>query len=122
MIDFLHQDTDTVISFRLEGKIVAEDIDKIADLLEAKFDSGESVSLYIEIDNDLEESFGGIFEQAKKAFTVILPNLGKIKKAALVSDKNWLRKITDFKNMFSSMEMRGFPSGEKDAAFDWVKS
>ena len=122
MIDFLHQETETVVSFRLKGKIVAEDIDKIADILEAKFNSENSVNLYIEIDNDLEESFGGILEQAKKAFTVILPNLGKIKKAALVSDKNWLRKITDFKDMFFSMEMRGFSSSEKDEAFDWVKS
>ena len=122
MINFLHQDTTTVVSFRLEGKIVADDIDKIADILEAKFKSEECVNLYIEIDHDLEESFGGILEQAKKGFTVILPNLGKIKKAALVSDKNWLRKITDFKDMFFTMEMRGFPSSEKDEAFDWVKS
>lgn len=122
MINFLHQETETVVSFRLEGKITAEDIDKIADILEAKFNTEEILNLYIEIDNELEESFGGILEQAKKGFTVILPNLGKIKKSALVSDKNWLRKITDFKDMFFTMEMRGFPSSEKDEAFDWVKS
>ncbi len=122
MITFLHQDNGNVVSFRLEGKIIAEDIDKIADILEKKFDSEESVNLYIEIDNDLEESFGGVLEQAKKGFTVILPNLGKIKKAALVSDKSWLRKISDFKDMFFTMEMKGFPSIEKDEAFDWVNS
>jgi hypothetical protein len=122
MITLLHQEIGNVVSFRLEGKIDAEDIDKIADILEKKFDSEESVNLYIEIDNDLEESFGGIFEQAKKGFTVILPNLGKIKKAALVSDKGWLRKITDFKDMFFTMEMRGFPSNEKDKAFQWINS
>lgn len=122
MITFLHQETETVVSFRLEGKIVTEDIDKIADILQEKFNREENVNLYIEIDDDLEESFGGIFEQAKKAFTIILPNLGKIKKVVLVSDKNWLRKITDFKDMFFTMEMRGFPSSEKDEALDWVKS
>lgn len=122
MIIFLNQEIQNLVCFRLEGKISAEDIDEIAEVLEAKFDSEKSINLYIEIDNNLEESFGGIFEQAKKGFTVILPNLGKIKKAALVSDKNWLRKITDFKDMFFSMEMRGFPSVEKDEAFEWVKS
>lgn len=122
MITFLNQELLNIVSFRLEGKISAEDIDEIADILEKKFNSPESVNLYIEIDNDLEESFGGIFEQAKKGFKVILPNLGKIKKAALVSDKDWLRKITSFKDMFFSMEMKGFPSIEKDEAWDWIKS
>ncbi len=122
MINFLHQEAESVVGFRLEGKIIAEDIDKIADLLQEKFKTDETVNLYIEIDDNLEESFGGILEQAKKGFTVILPNLGKIKKAALISDKSWLRKITDFKDMFVTMEMRGFPSSEKNDAFLWVKS
>ncbi len=122
MIIFLHQETENVVSFRLEGKITAEDIDKIAGALEPKFNSNEDVNLYIEIADSFEESFGAILEQAKKSLSVFLPNLGKIKKAALITDKSWLRKVADFKDMFFSVDMRGFPMIEKDEAFDWVKS
>jgi SpoIIAA-like len=122
MITFLNQELSTVIGFRLEGKLSAEDIDRIAEILEQKFDTEESVNLYIEIADDLEESFGAILEHAKVGFTVILPNLGKIEKAALVSDKSWLRNITDFQGMFLSMEIKGFPLDEKEVAVKWINS
>ena len=122
MITFLNQETTNVVSFRLEGKITAEDIDKIADVLEPRFNSVENINLYIEIADSFEESFGAILEQGKKSFSVFLPNLGKIKKAAIVSDKSWIKKITDFEGMFVSTKMKGFSMNEKDEAFDWVKS
>jgi hypothetical protein len=121
MITFLNHELSFVISFRLEGELSASDIDQVAELLEKKFDSEDSVNLFVEIADDLQESFGAILEHAKVGFTVILPNIGKIKKAALVSDKSWLRNITDFKDMFFSMEIRGFPSIEKDEAIHWVQ-
>ncbi|MEZ5425961.1 MAG: STAS/SEC14 domain-containing protein [Pyrinomonadaceae bacterium] len=120
MVNFLHLEIKELLAFHLSGTVSAEDIDLIADSLEEKFDRFDEVNLYIEIDDSLEESFGGILEQAKKGFSVILPNLGKIKKAALVSDKAWLRKITDFKDLFFTMEMKGFSSPEKEEAFKWV--
>lgn len=120
MITFLETEANEVVSFRLAGTLPAEDIDQIAVVLESKFASEAFVNLYIEIAEDLEESFGAILEHAKVGFSVILPNLGKIKKAALVSDKSWLRKITDFKDMFFSMEMRGFSTVDKSAAIEWI--
>ncbi len=121
MIDVFETNNTNLVSFRLSGQIGAEDIDVIADILEKKFDSQEFVDLYIEIADDLEESFGGLFEQAKKGFSVILPNLGKLRKAALVSDKTWLHKVTDFKDIFFSMEMKAFKFPEKEIAREWVE-
>lgn len=120
MITFFAQEQSFVIGFRLEGVLSSEDIDQIAEELLQKFGSEEFVNMFIEIDEDLEESFGAIFEHAKVGFSVILPNLGKIRKAALVSDKSWLRKITDFKDMFFTMEMKAFPMVEKEEAQAWI--
>ncbi|MCW5958758.1 MAG: STAS/SEC14 domain-containing protein [Pyrinomonadaceae bacterium] len=120
MIAFLHEELPNLVAFRLSGTVSAEDIDQVADRLEKSFDSEEFVNLYVEIDNDLQESFGGISEQAKKGFSVILPNLGKLRKAAVVSDKSWIQKITDFKDMFFSMDMKAFPESESDGAFEWI--
>lgn len=122
MIVFLHEELTNLVAFRLSETVSAEDIDQVADRLEKSFANEDYVNLYVEIDEDLHESVGGILEQAKKGFTVILPNLGKIRRAAVVSDKSWIQKITDFKDMFFSMEMKAFPESSSGEAFVWVSS
>lgn len=122
MVTFLHEETANMVGFKLQGSITAEDIGIIVDILEKKFESEEKVNLYIEVEEDLDESFGGILEHAKKAFTVVLPNLGKIKKIAMIADKERIQKIMDYKDLFFTIELRGFQSIERESAHDWVKA
>lgn len=111
-----------MIAVRFKETITAADIDEIADIFEAKLKSSEIVNLYIEVGDSVGETFEGVIEQVKKGFSVILPNLCRIQKAVIVTDKSWLQTAADIKNKLFSIEIKSFPLDEKDEAYEWINS
>ena len=117
MVKIIDFDNEKVIGLSLDGKIQTEDIELVASICENRFDKFEKLSIYVEI-----ESFEGLsIEAFFKDLKFGIKNFGKFDKKAVVTDKNWVKKLGEVSDkLFSSIEIRCFSFDEIDEARSWV--
>ncbi|GAA6130587.1 STAS/SEC14 domain-containing protein [Halopseudomonas sabulinigri] len=110
---------DRVVGFRIEGKITAEVLDQAIELIEVGLAKYPRVRLYVEM-----PSFDGISVEAfYKDMKYGLSNWGRFEREAVVTDRHWLEKMASVADkLFSSIDVRVFPSNQTDAARDWVQA
>jgi len=119
MIDILEMGAASVIGVRISGRIDKPDIDRVVAAAKAKFDEAETLGVYVEV-----ESFDGIsFEALLEDLRFALPILGKFRKKAVVSDKQWMETIAKISDrIFPSVEIKHFSFDQTAEARTWVTS
>ncbi|MEX0648753.1 MAG: STAS/SEC14 domain-containing protein [Balneolaceae bacterium] len=118
MINFIDVESRNVVGIRMNGKITDQEFDAVAALLEKRMQEFPKVNVYVEV-----ESFGGM---APKTFIKDLrfgfDNLDRFDKEAVVTEKDWIQKITPIADkIFDSIEVKTFSFDQKDEAKKWVR-
>ena len=118
-IQLIPHQTDKIIGFKIDGKIEAEDIDRVVESIEEKLKQGEKLRIYAEISNWSGMSLGAFIKDLKFA----LQHLTDFEKEAIISDRQWLKNLAEVGNkLFSSIEVKHFSLEDRDEALEWIGS
>jgi hypothetical protein len=119
MLEILSLDADNVIGCVIDGKINAEDIEKISKEIDDKLKTHKKLRVYVEVKNLGGISLDAFFEDLKLGFR----HFKNFDKKAVVTDKGWMMKVAPIVDkIFSSIEVKCFSFEDKDEAVKWVKS
>lgn len=117
MIEPIPLPLDNVVGFRIDGKINADDISRISDLIEARLERNPKLRIYAEV----KRVSGMSIEAFLKDITFSLRHFRDFEREAIVSDTAWVKKLADIGDkMFPSIEVRHFSTSEKDEALEWI--
>ena len=109
-----------VVAMKISGELSGADVQRAYDALESALKSHDRVSFFAEV----EESFEMSIDALIKDITNGLGQLGKLNRyyrAAVVTDKKWLATLARVEGLvFAWMQVRVFPTSEREAAFDWA--
>ncbi|MEO9469761.1 STAS/SEC14 domain-containing protein [Parasphingorhabdus sp.] len=114
---------DDVIAMSFEGRITAEEVDQSYDLIEEKLKSGEQISAYFELRDELKVETDAIKRDLTRAHE-ILGKLKQFERVAFVSNVSWIRGIAKLEDLLfgrDDLEMQVYDESEADHAFAWVK-
>lgn len=118
MIELIDLDSPKAVGLRLAGKMEEADMARPVKAIEEKLASSEQVAIYVEVESFTGVSFDALVEDIRFA----LPNFKKFNKKAVVSDKQWMEKLTRVADKFlPSIELRHFSSDQREEARAWVK-
>lgn len=119
MIEVLPSPTN-VAAFRLAGTVTGDEYDRVIDTIESVLDKHEEIGLYV----DALQFEDMTAEAIKKRMQYGLKKLGdlrRFKRAAIVTDKEWLGTVTSFLDrIFPQIQTRAFKGGEEEEALEWV--
>ena len=109
-----------LVAMKLSGSLTADDITKAYRATEEALKGNERISFFAEID----DSVGLTLEGVVKDVTEGIKRLGSFTKyyrAAVVTDKGWLGAMARVEGLvFSSINVRVFPTSERNKAFAWA--
>ncbi|MHC4410540.1 MAG: SpoIIAA family protein [Planctomycetota bacterium] len=119
MLEIIDIGAENVLACRIDGKIELDDIERVKTRVEEILADHEKVRVYAEVESFDGISFSALWEDLKMGFG----NLKKFSHKAVVSDKRWMAnmaKVAD--KIFPFIELKQFPTEERDAAIEWIKS
>lgn len=117
MIDIKTMDQSPIIEITLYGKIVREDIEKVKDVFEQKITEQEPINILLHAESLDSITFDGLWEDLKMA-----KYLRSMAKAAIVSDKEWLKADAQLENLFPNVKVEHFAPNKQHTALAWLKS
>lgn len=117
MIEPIPLPVDNVVGFRVDGKINAEDVSRITDVIEVRLERHPKLRVYAEV-----ERFSGMSVEAfLKDITFSLRHIKHFEREAIVSDAAWLKRLADIGDrIFPGIQVRHFSISEKDDALKWI--
>lgn len=118
MIEMIDLQSPKAVGLRISGKIEGPDMEKVIEAVEDRFRQSGEVAIYVEMESFKGFSLDALVEDIKFAF----PNLKKFKKKAVVSEREWVAKLSKLSDrLFPSIELRHFTPDRKEEAMDWVR-
>ncbi len=119
MITLIPFDADNVVGLRVDGRIDAADMDRIAAVCRDKLARHRKLRVYVEV-----PSFEGISMEAFfKDLKIGLSEWNRYDKEAVVTDEPWLAKVTAATgHLVPGLEVKAFPSVQAAAAKAWIAS
>lgn len=117
MLELIDLESDRVVAFRIEGKIVDEDFEKVVAAIKERFATHEKLRIYAEIPVFEGISIGAFMRDLKFA----AGHWRRFDKEAVVTDQPWLQKATELMgNLLPNFEVRAFSVTQTDAARRWI--
>jgi hypothetical protein len=113
-MDFLElQDAPTVIAIRLDGKIVAEDMEEISRRVEDITSRGDKVRIYVEV-----KAFPTLtWEALKEDLGLGIRHFRDFEAKIVVTDMSWTDPVARvFDAIFPSIDLRVFPTAQRQQA------
>ncbi|MGN1401376.1 MAG: STAS/SEC14 domain-containing protein [Bacillus sp. (in: firmicutes)] len=118
MLKILPSVVDTVIAVEFSGKMTEEDAQVLDRYIAERFGEEKPFHL-LAIVNDLDgTSLMGMVKGLKFDFK----RMGQMNKIAVVSEKNWIKNLTDVGDYMPNLEMKHFLPVEIDDAWQWLKT
>ncbi|MGV2829363.1 STAS/SEC14 domain-containing protein [Myxosarcina sp. GI1(2024)] len=112
---------DKIIGLNIDGRIEAEDIDRVIESIEnsLKLERKEKLKIYAEVSNWSGMSLEALIKDLKFS----LQHFQDFDKEAIVSEGGWLEYLAIFGNLlFSSIEVKHFTFADRDKALEWIAS
>jgi hypothetical protein len=109
-----------VVAMKLAGNLSAADVAKAYDATNSALKENERISFFAEIEPSVNLTFEGLYKDLVQG----LGQFGKLKhyyRAAVVTDLKWLGALARVEGLvFSSIDVRVFPTSDRDKAFAWA--
>lgn len=118
MLSFIPSKDPDTIAVEFEGKAVKEDLVKVDQEIQKRFKDKEKFNVYAIIHEVDGATPKALLEDAK----LDVKRWSQYNKMAVVSDKNWLEKMTGLSDILPGVEAKHFRMEEADKAWDWIKS
>ena len=121
MINILDLGLD-VIAYSVDGKVHSADIDRVFREVDVRLAAGGRFSVYLEVVSIPGITLPALLRDLKLAAQHV-DVLGRVEKAALVTDNKWIRMAVPFddKNL-KGVQIRVFHMKDRLAAQTWVRS
>lgn len=120
MVDFVEMEAAHVVAIRVDGGIVASDIERAMKALELKLQTNERVSFFVEIDDLSGVSPEAIFKDIRYGLGQ-LKNLGRFYRSAVVTDIKWIRAAAGVEDLLiPRVEVKAFEKADRDVALAWI--
>lgn len=120
MIQMIDIGMSEAIAYRIEGKVTEEEMKALLSVFEQKLDKNEKLIVYQEVERIGGAEFEAIIEKMKFFHKFGISHFRKI---AVVTHKRWLHKLVDLEGkLFKGIEMRGFPTEEKETAIAFLRA
>lgn len=104
----------------MSGKLNAEDMGKALGELVIKSESIENGTMLFDVIDYHLPSLGAISIELSR-LPSMLRWIKKFKRAAVLTDKTWLKKVSEFKGALSpGLEIKAFNRDQKDEAEKWL--
>ena len=109
-----------LVAMKLTGSLTGEDISKAYQATKDALASNERISFFAEIDDSVALTWEGIYKDVSEGLKHF-GSFSKYYRAAVVTDKGWLGAMARVEGLvFSSIDVRVFPSKERDKALAWA--
>ena len=109
-----------LVAMKLSGDLTAADIEKAYKAAEDTLKENERISFFAEVGDSIVLTLEGLAKDVVKGIGQIT-NLSKYYRAAVVTDQGWLGALARVEGLvFSSVDVRVFPTAERDKAFAWA--
>ncbi|MBE9045488.1 STAS/SEC14 domain-containing protein [Pleurocapsales cyanobacterium LEGE 10410] len=116
-VHFIPYKPDNIIGLDIDGRIDAEDIDRIVKAVDKKLKTEDKLRIYAEVNSWSGMSLRAFINDLKFS----LQHLQNFEKEAIVSDRKWLETLAALGNtLFPSIEVKYFTFDERDKALEWV--
>lgn len=116
MLTYIDEPAHKTVELIINGKIHKDEYEDIADHLRRRISEWGKVNLVENIQNFDGAELGAIWQNTKFA----LHHMGDIGKCAVVTDKKWLRTMTDAVDPLISVSVKTFAREELDQAREWA--
>lgn len=111
-----------VIAYRVDGKVHSADIERVFQEVDLRRASGQPFRVYAEVVSIPGISLPGLLKELKGVAKRI-DTIGKLEKAALVTDNQWIRMAVPFDDkQLKGVQVRVFKLAERDAAQTWIRT
>ncbi|MXU66348.1 SpoIIAA family protein [Oceanomicrobium pacificus] len=108
-----------VIAMSIKGRLTSRDYDEtLVPLVKKKLERHDKLKVLAIIDDDFGASAGAIWDDMR----VGLSNPFRWRKMALVTDSQWMAQSARFFGPMVPGELAVFPSAERKAAEEWIRS
>ena len=109
-----------LIALKLSDALTAQDVAKAYDATNSALKEHDRISFFAEIDDSVNITWEGLYKDLSEG----IGQFGKLKhyyRAAVVTDKSWLGAMARVEGLvFSSIDVRVFPTADRDKAFAWA--
>lgn len=102
---------------KVQGKVEAEDYEKLNPLLENLLKQYSKVKWYYEMEDFKGWELGGLGEELK----LDVKNAMNFEKIAMVGDKDWQKWIAKLMKPFTSADVKYFEHSNKEEAKRWIR-
>ncbi|MHB0776441.1 SpoIIAA family protein [Halomonas sp. WWR20] len=121
MIEFLVPIAPHVVAMRVSGKFSESELEQAIDSIEKKKRDESRISVYAEIDTMNAMSIAAILKDMGYGLSQ-LRQLSRFYRIAVITDRSWIKHMVEWENrLLTAMDVRVFPTTQKDAAADWVR-
>jgi len=111
-----------VIAYRVDGKVHSADVERVFQEVDVRLASGEPFRVYAEVASIPGITLPALLKDLKLA-AQRLDNIGKLEKAALVTDNQWIRMAVPFNDKaIRGVQVRVFKLAQADEARVWIRS
>lgn len=122
MLEIIKAPAAHVVALSFDGKLTEEEFDVVVAQIDSVLQEHERINLYC----DLSKLSGITPKALLKDFLYSISSLGRMyrfQRMATVTDNANLEKLIKFEDrIFSDVEIKSFPSSEKDAALAWSEA
>jgi hypothetical protein len=111
-----------VIAYRVDGKVHSADIERVFQELDVRLASGKPFRVYAEVVSIPGITLPALLKDLKLA-AKRLDTIGRLERAALVTDNQWIRMAVPFDDKtIRGVHARVFKLAQKDEAQAWIRS
>ncbi|MGM9923506.1 MAG: STAS/SEC14 domain-containing protein [Bacillus sp. (in: firmicutes)] len=117
MIKILPSLDDSTLAVEISGKAMEEDAQRMITAVEQRFGNDQPFNILAVIDDIDGTTLSGVAKGLKFDFKYLM----QMRKIAVVSEKNWIEKMTGLGDYMPGMELKHFPKGHVNEAWTWIK-
>ncbi len=111
---------DHVVAMKLSGTLTGEDYDAVIREVEAKLGRHAKIGVLVDLCEFTDVTAEAALDDLRYGFSKLF-QLSRFPREALITDKHWMKVVARVVSpLIPFVEVRAFPSAERDAAMAWV--
>ena len=117
MLSFIPSHDSQTIAFEVIGKATKEDLQKLEQAIEEQFSKDQPFNAYAIMEQAELPTPKALLEEVK----IDMKRWRQYNKLAVISEKNWLEKITNLSDFLPGIKAKHFNMNEMEQAWNWIK-
>lgn len=109
-----------LVAMKVSGTITGDEVEKAYNVVEKALAANERISFFAEVADGFSFTWDGLLKDLINGIGE-MGRLSRYYRAAIVTDRGWIGTLARVEGLvFSSIDVRVFPTTERDKAFAWA--